>query len=170
MYLQIPIVSLRYYFKIYVGHLHFFWLLHVILFNYWVLFVYLIWNWSYWEREETEKDIFYPLVHSPSGCISQGGARPKPGVVSRSPTWVAWDQAFGLSCAAFPRPLVELDQKWGGWDTNWHPCGMLALQVAAPHATPQCQPLINGFYEKAVSKSPLYVLQKLSLALPFYSI
>lgn len=108
------------------------------------------------EEREREHTTFHTLVHSLGNCSMQSWARSTWGAASESPTRVAEAQACGLSSAAFPRLMsTGLDQKQSTW-ANRCPGGMLALQVAALLAIPQCEPQTSGF----LCWNPAYILNK----------
>lgn len=64
---------------------------------------------------ETEEEIFQELVHSPSSCISQGGASLKPGARNPIPgcDTGGGGQALGPSTVAVPDALTGLHGKQG---------------------------------------------------------
>lgn len=86
---------------------------------------------------EPERETFYLLVYSPSGCNSPGLARPKPG----TPSCVAGAQVLLTILRCFARCISRArDQKWRSQDPNRRSYGALASRAVAPPTAPQCLP------------------------------
>lgn len=80
-------------------------------------------------REERQKKILNPLVHSPNGCNGWSW-RPKQG--ARSFFLVSHVDAGSQELSHFPllshTTTMEIDVKWNSWDMSWCPFGIPALE------------------------------------------
>ena len=70
------------------------------------------------QREERERKIFSPMIHSPSEHNGRYCANPKPGASSRSPTRVEGPKVLGRPRLLSQAASRELDGKWSIQNTS----------------------------------------------------
>ena len=102
----------------------------------------------YWKgrytRGETERQIFRPMIHSPSGRNGRYYADPKPGASSGSPMWVQVPKALGRPRLLSQATGRELEGKRGCWDRTGAHMGSRACKARTfNHLRHRAGPQIN---------------------------